>query len=140
MTDFKEGYFKTTPNFLVSSITILLLWSSSTKTSTFDKSISAFAYVFLSSGHNTFNLATSPTDFALICKKTYSKSNNGLSSGSISPNVQDLTMSFTALNISSGLPDSNAINNIFSSFTKKGLYVIFFCCDGKVNSYLATFA
>ena len=48
-------------------------------------------------------------------------SNIGYSSGSTTPNVHALTISFTATNISSGLPDSNATNNIFSSLTKKGL-------------------
>ena len=54
-------------------------------------------------------------------------SNIGYSSGSTTPNVHALTISFTAVNISSGFPDSNATNNIFSSLTKKGLKDMVFC-------------
>ena len=81
--------------------------------------------------------AISPTDFALICKNIYSTSNKGNVLISIVPNVQAWQICFKAVVISSCDFDSNAINNTFSSFTRKGLYLTLTSFDGNVNSYVA---
>ena len=100
--------------------------------------ISTFTYVFISSGHITFNFKTSPTLLPRIFKNKYSKSDSDSLDGFTSLKVHAVRTSFVALTMSDCLPVSLATSNIFSSFTRKGLYFTVFP-EGNFNSYFDEF-
>ena len=81
----------------------------------------------------------SPTDFDLNCKNKYSKSKlDNLSTSTSSVSIQSDNNFFTARTVSFWSFVSNAIYKSFSSFTRKGLNLIFLPDDGIVVSNSGT--
>ena len=94
-----------------------------------------FTLVTPSSGQVIIKSILSPTDLERIFKNRYSISNVGKSSILIPfDKIQLERTSLIAVVISFISPPSIASIKIFSSFTRKGRYLIFFPFDGKVNS------
>ena len=91
----------------------------------------------LSSGHVIRTSTVSPTDYPRIFKNKYSISKvESFSTFVPLVKIHFFKTSLTAVAICFESCDSIAKINIFSSFTRKGLNLIFLSEDGKVNSYV----
>ena len=126
-----NGYLKTI--FTVSVIFTILLWSSNILHSILLISTDTSVLVSLSSGQITLTSTFSPTDLLLSFRNIYSASNRGQFFASTFSKVQSVINCVIASITSPSFSDSCAINNIFCSFIKKGLYLISSPVDGRVK-------
>ena len=103
------------------------------------RSTDALTSVVPSSGQVTVTSTDSPTDLVLICRKRYSIS-KVVRSLVLVRFVQSTMMRLIASIISAFSPDSIARKRSFSSFTRKGLYLIDLPLDGSLHVYCGTFS